>query len=296
MKLSHSSLLYFLLALLTVAIGVATNFATSQIPSWLQPHLWLSWPILGLLALVFIILSVVEAWQKKPHVPRTSEPAEPSLTLPVAVADVGPRPSESILIRSIEPPRRDFLVQDGKRRRIPDNPTLRAVMKKLGITEIRPLSDKEIYEYPLGDDVPSEAPEVVQDGRGIKYLVARNEKKRIPNDETLKALGGDPRHVPTKPDEYLTRFQEGSPLPEELGVQWFASKLRLERVDAAYTAVFLVRGQICRYIPEPDWVEELMEGLSIGRIERIDEQKLESYVEGISIESKRDIQLLLKTL
>jgi hypothetical protein len=139
MKLSRSSLLCFLLALLTVALGVATNVATSRIPPRLQPYLWLSWPVLGVLALLFIILSVVAARQEKPHVPRASELAESNLTSPVPSADVGPRPSQSMLITSREPPRRDFLVQDGKRRRILDNPTLRAVGKRLG-TEIRPLS------------------------------------------------------------------------------------------------------------------------------------------------------------
>jgi hypothetical protein len=295
MRLSRSSLLYFSLALLTVALGVATNVATSRIPPWLQPYLWLSWPVLGVLAFLFIILSVVAARQEKPHVPRASELAEPNLTSPVPSADVGPRPSQSMLITSIDP-RRDFLVQDGKRRPIRDNPTLRAVMKRLGIKEIRPLSDKKIYEYPLGDAVPSEAPEVVQDGRGIRYLVARNVKKQIPNDATLKALGGDPRHVPTKPDEYLARFQEGSPLPEEWGEQWFTSKPRLERVDVGFISEFLVCGRICRYIPKPEWVEELRKGLSINRIETIDEQKLESYVEGVPIGSERDVQIVLLQL
>jgi len=204
-------------------------------------------------------------------------------------------PQPPILITSIEPPRRDFLVQDGKRRRIPDNPTLRAVMKKLGIKEIRPLSEKAIYEYPCGDAVPSEAPRIVQDSGGTKYLVAREEKGRIPNDETLKALGGDPRSsVPTE-DEYLASLREGLPLPEQLGEQWFTSERRLEWVNLGFISEFLVCGRICRYIPQREWLDELMERLSISRIE-IDEQKLESYVEGVPIGSERDVQTVLLQL
>jgi hypothetical protein len=204
-------------------------------------------------------------------------------------------PQPPILITSIEPPRRDFLVQDGKRRRIPDNPTLRAVMKKLGVREIRPLSEKEIYEYPCGDAVPSEAPRVVQDSGGTKYLVAREEKGRIPNDETLKALSGDARSSVPSEDEYLASLREGLPLPEQLGEKWFTSEPRLERLDLGFISEFLVCGRICRYIPKPAWVDELMKRLSISRIE-IDKQKLESYVEGVPIGSERDIRTVLLQL
>jgi predicted phosphodiesterase len=201
---------------------------------------------------------------------------------------------QAIVIRSIETGK-SYLVEDGKRRYIPDNPTLRAVVKLLGVKEVRELSNREVNEYPLGDPLPSQASRVVQDSREIKYLVASREKRRIPNEETLKALGGDPRHVPTEADEHLASYQEGSPLPEQLGAQWFTSTPRLVRVEAAYTAVFLVRGSICRYIPKRAFVEEIKRRLQmIGPEERIDERKLESYVEGIPIESTRDIRTALE--
>lgn len=208
--------------------------------------------------------------------------------------EVGPPLKQAILIRIIATDK-FYLGEDGKARYIPDNPTLRAVHKSSGAKGILDLSSsRELYEqYTIGDDLPSQAPRIFQDSQGVKYLVAREEKRRIPNDETLKALGDDPRHVRTKPDEYLTHYREGLPLPEELGAQWFASKPRLVRLAAGYTSEFLVCGRICRYIPEQDWVEELMEGLSIGRIGRIDRQELERCVEGISIESKRDVRIVL---
>ena len=64
MKLTRSQLSLLLLAILTVAIGVVTNVATGQMPIWLQHYLWLSWPILGLLAVLFIALSVHQARQE----------------------------------------------------------------------------------------------------------------------------------------------------------------------------------------------------------------------------------------
>jgi hypothetical protein len=67
------SLLYLLLALLAVAVGIVTNIATAQIPSWLQPHLWLAWPTLGVLAVLFIVLSVREALGRDLEIPRTSK-------------------------------------------------------------------------------------------------------------------------------------------------------------------------------------------------------------------------------
>jgi hypothetical protein len=203
-------------------------------------------------------------------------------------------PKQAILIRIIET-HKFYLFEGGEARYIPDNPTLRAVEKSSGAKGILDLnSSKELYEqYTVGDDLQSQAPRIIQDSRRIKYLIARTEKRRIPNDETLKALGGDPNHVPPKPDEYIARFQEGLPLPEELGAQWFASEPRLVKLVAGYISEFLVRGQICRYIREHVCVEE-RERLGIGSIEPIDRQELEDYVEGISIESKSDVVTVLK--
>ena len=68
-------------------------------------------------------------------------------------------------------------------------------------------------------------------------------------------------------------------------------------MDAAYTAVFLVCGPICRYIYTPACHEELEKKLQmIGLEEPIDEQGLERYVEGISIRSERDVQTVLQQL
>lgn len=70
MRLTRSQL-YLLLALLTVAVGVVTNVATNQMPTWIQPYLWISWPILGVLALLFIILSVYQAREEPLQSPRS---------------------------------------------------------------------------------------------------------------------------------------------------------------------------------------------------------------------------------
>jgi hypothetical protein len=210
--------------------------------------------------------------------------------------EVSPPLKQATLIR-IMATGKFYLGEDDKARYIPDNPTLRAVKKSSGAKGVFDLnSSKELYEqYTVGDDLPSQAPQIFQDSQGVKYLVAREERRRIPNDETLKALGGDPRHVRTKSDEYLARFREGSPLPEHLGVQWFTSEPWLVKLAIEYTAIFLVRGSICRYIPTRARHEELREKLQmIGQEDRIDEQELESYVEGVSIESTRDVRIALE--
>jgi len=74
MRLTRSQLYVLLIAILTVAVGIATNVATSQMPPWIQPYLWLSWPILGVLAVLFIALSVSQARQESPQPQRPSEP------------------------------------------------------------------------------------------------------------------------------------------------------------------------------------------------------------------------------
>jgi hypothetical protein len=40
------------LLFLGIAIAVATNLATAVLPDWLRPYLWLSWPLLIVLAAV----------------------------------------------------------------------------------------------------------------------------------------------------------------------------------------------------------------------------------------------------
>ncbi len=76
--------LYFLLALLTVAVGITTNIATSQMPDWLKPHLWLSWPLLGILALLFVFLSVRQSKEESAPPPISPERKEiaPQITPP----------------------------------------------------------------------------------------------------------------------------------------------------------------------------------------------------------------------
>ncbi len=61
MRLTRSQWCILVLAILTVAVGIATNIATAQMPERLKPYLWIAWPVLGLLAAVFIILTVWQA-------------------------------------------------------------------------------------------------------------------------------------------------------------------------------------------------------------------------------------------
>ena len=78
-------LFYVLLAFLGVAVGVVTNIATSQIPPWLQPYLWLSWPILIILALLFIVFSVLDAREGSGlfrHSPGSQRDSLPSVNFP----------------------------------------------------------------------------------------------------------------------------------------------------------------------------------------------------------------------
>ena len=119
MRLTRSQFSVLLLAILTVAVGAVTNVATGQMPPWIQPYLWLSWPILGVLAVLFVALSLYQARQEPPlpEPPtrkRTSEedihyhapppPVAPSLhQLPRPPADFTGREAElTQLITAIE--------------------------------------------------------------------------------------------------------------------------------------------------------------------------------------------------
>jgi hypothetical protein len=58
MKMNRSQVYIVLIAVLTLAIGLVTNIASSQLPESYKPRLWYAWPILGLLAALFIIVTV----------------------------------------------------------------------------------------------------------------------------------------------------------------------------------------------------------------------------------------------
>jgi hypothetical protein len=74
MRLTRSQLYVLLLAILTVAIGIVANIATDQIPPWIQPYLRFSWPILGVLIVLFSALSVYQPRQEPVQPSRPSEP------------------------------------------------------------------------------------------------------------------------------------------------------------------------------------------------------------------------------
>jgi tetratricopeptide (TPR) repeat protein len=97
MRLTRSQLYVLLLAILTVAVGAVTNVATGQMPPWIQPYLWLSWPILGVLVVLFVALSLYQARQEppQPEPPTRERTIGPSLyQLPPPPADFTGREAE----------------------------------------------------------------------------------------------------------------------------------------------------------------------------------------------------------
>lgn len=63
MRLTRSQWYILSLSILTVILGVATNLATDQLPNWLMPYTWLSWPLLGVFTVFFVVLSLCQPSQ-----------------------------------------------------------------------------------------------------------------------------------------------------------------------------------------------------------------------------------------
>lgn len=57
MKLTRPQLNVLVLAVLALSIGLITNIATNQMPEPLKPYLWLAWPLLGILVLIFLLVT-----------------------------------------------------------------------------------------------------------------------------------------------------------------------------------------------------------------------------------------------
>ena len=57
-KTTKIFLIAILFVVLNIILEIVSNIATNQVPTWLEPYLWLSWPILGILAILLIILTL----------------------------------------------------------------------------------------------------------------------------------------------------------------------------------------------------------------------------------------------
>ncbi|MBC8492336.1 MAG: tetratricopeptide repeat protein [Chloroflexi bacterium] len=60
MKLTRAQWMVGLITVLTAVIAVVTNLATFDVPPWLRPYLWLSWPLLVLLIVLLAVISVIQ--------------------------------------------------------------------------------------------------------------------------------------------------------------------------------------------------------------------------------------------
>ena len=58
MRLTRSQWYGLSLSILTIVLGIATNLATDHLPTWLMPYTWLSWPLLVVPGVLFVVLSV----------------------------------------------------------------------------------------------------------------------------------------------------------------------------------------------------------------------------------------------
>jgi len=95
MRLTRSQLYVLLIAILTVAVGAVTNVATGQMPPWIQPYLWLSWPILGVLVVIFVALSLYQARQEppQPEPPTRKRASEEDIHFPGVLPPIPPSTS-----------------------------------------------------------------------------------------------------------------------------------------------------------------------------------------------------------
>ena len=60
------------LTLLSIAVGLVTNIATSQVPDWLKPYLGWTWPVLLVLALLLVGLTVFSVLRSAEQEPSSS--------------------------------------------------------------------------------------------------------------------------------------------------------------------------------------------------------------------------------
>jgi len=93
-KLTRAQWFVLILTILTVAIGVATNFATVQSPAWVQTYPWLTWVVLGGLVIVFVVVSLFQARESQRDRSPSSESDQPAkrtaTSVPVSPYVVGP--------------------------------------------------------------------------------------------------------------------------------------------------------------------------------------------------------------
>ena len=60
--MEHKSISTWLFVI-SVLISIATNIATTALPDWARPYLWLAWPVRLILIIISLVLS-----SPKPHI------------------------------------------------------------------------------------------------------------------------------------------------------------------------------------------------------------------------------------
>ena len=82
MKLSRSQLNGLLLAIVIMAIGVVTSIVGIDVPPAIKPYLWWSWPVLGALFFIFIILRALQPDEKSHEPSRFHGPLQVEVKFP----------------------------------------------------------------------------------------------------------------------------------------------------------------------------------------------------------------------
>ena len=79
-----------------LAVAGVMNLATGQLPEWIKPYLWLSWPLLGALVLLFLLLSAIQAGKDtsppSSDAPSGVGPPAPVASRPTAAASIPEAP------------------------------------------------------------------------------------------------------------------------------------------------------------------------------------------------------------
>jgi len=85
-KLTSTQWSVVILAILTISIGIVTNFATNTVPAWLVKYSWLPWTLLFILGIAFVLVSAFHPPQKSNDL----ENNEKEIPVPIFPYIVGP--------------------------------------------------------------------------------------------------------------------------------------------------------------------------------------------------------------
>ena len=177
-----------------------------------------------------------------------------------------------------------YIMENGKRRWIPDNETF--VMMGLKPEMVQTISGPDLARIPAGFPIPSKLQATIRliekavyrgTGESLMYIVLNNTLKGIPDNETLQFMGYTINQVIEVSPQDLNKLSRGTGIASRRNGMLVKSTVLPD--------VFVMENGLRRAIPDPETFNAL--GYDWNKIQTIQDAELNMIPKGADLPSKK---------